>query len=107
VHKILTFNLPNNSGIVKSGDIPVKGNGMTLGINDGTNNMGFFSSSTSNYAMVSYATTAYGTDTGTSQSDVAQINRFHTLGVTTDATKSGVIADTSSLTISCVWLIKY
>ena len=28
-------------------------------------------------------------------------------GVTTDTTKSGIIADTSSLAVLCVWLIKY
>ena len=95
-----TFNLPNLDFLLKG----IKGNGMTLGLTDGTNNMGFYSSSQNGNAMVGYAANAYGTNTGTSQSEVAMLNRFHTLGVTTDPTKSGIETDISS---SIKYVIKY
>lgn len=86
-----------SSGIVKAGDIPVKGNGMTLGLTDGTNNLGWGQGSNSSYGA-QLTTNNYNTNVGTSNSGTYVANK--TVGLTTDSTKSGIIADTSSLTLS-------
>lgn len=69
-------------------EIPVIGNGKTVGVTDGTTNYGLASRST--YAA-SFYPNYYGTNAGTSvsgnPSDVTK-----TLGITTDPTKSGLIA---------------
>jgi hypothetical protein len=89
-----------STGIVKSGEVPVKGNGKTLGLTDGTNNYGLqrdYYSSTGSYNQVH--TGSYGKDIGASR--VSNTNSVTTtLGITLDSTKSGIIADTSSLTLS-------
>lgn len=73
--------------------VPVKGNGTTLGMSDGTVNAGFV---VVNSDEVRLATTAYGTNIGTvaTQSYPAR-PVFTGFGITTDPTKSGIIADTS------------
>lgn len=85
-----------SSGIVKSGEVPVKGNGMTLGLTNGTDNCGAYN--LTNYALA-MSTGNIGTEVGTSTSGTL-IRDGKTVGVVTDPTKSGIIADTSSLTLS-------
>lgn len=87
-----------STGIVQAGDIPCKGNGMTLGMTDGTNLSGLYSSSSGATGLMDdYGT--YGVNVGT----VGTAGRNligKSVGVTTDETKSGIIADTSSLTLA-------
>ena len=85
-----------SSGIVKAGDIPCKGNGMTLGLTDGTYTNGL-TSSPLGYGL--FATGQIGNIGETVVTD-QPMSTGKLTGVTTDATKSGIIADTSSLTLA-------
>ena len=73
----------------------VIGNGMTLGLTDGTNNYGFRNSGNTTYHQTTANTNLYGTDIG-STIDTGYINNTVSLGVTTDPTKSGIIAEQST-----------
>ena len=77
---------------------------MTLGLTDGTDLFGIntWGSSTGLDGMSSL----YGQPIGTSSSQ-GRINSQKAAGITTDSTKSGIIADTSSLTLICNYIIKY
>lgn len=72
---------------------PVLGNGMTVGLTDGTNNYGVIAGNslqgwTDNYGTAVNSTSYAGTQANTSKG----------IGVTTDSTKSGIIADLSNIT---------
>ncbi len=72
---------------------PVAGNGTVLGLTDGTNNAGLVARNTQNaMIMTGVFNTAYGTSASGSQ--LATNTSF---GVTTDATKSGLVANTSNI----------
>lgn len=95
-----TVRLPKYSDKIWSGNgvASVKGNGVTLGLTDGTNNYGL-RQDTSNYIALSSGTAIYGTNVG----DVASYGNTPndtTLGITTDSSKSGIITDFSTLTTS-------
>ena len=86
-----------STGIVKAGDIPCKGNGMTLGLTDGTNNGGLFSTGASDgYTLF---TNNYGDNIGSAWGSTTYATNV-TLGITIDPSKSGIIADTTSLTLA-------
>lgn len=90
-----------SSGIVKSGDIPCKGNGKTLGLTDGTTISGLNGnrhSASANYGLASSGSA--GTAVGTTGAGTAALANNVYAGITTDASKSGIIADTSSLTLA-------
>lgn len=72
---------------------PVVGNGITLGLTDGTNNYGLQGSSVDS---LSTGKGAYGTAVGTVISAINAPDK--NLGVTTDGTKSGMVADLSETT---------
>lgn len=84
--------------IVQKNNIPVVGNGMTLGLTDGTNlsglQLGNHTSGTNHQYQITIANSKYGSTVGTSF-DSDPLGTEKTIGVTTDATKSGIIADTS------------
>ena len=82
---------------------PVKGTGMTLGLNDGTGNYGMSYSAVDSVRMVS---SAYGQPVGGSYSGGASVDK-KAIGVTTDATKSGLVADLSTATAADVNDIRY
>lgn len=86
-----------SSGIVKSGEVPVKGNGMTLGLTNGVDYAGITNTSTN--SVMQSKTSSYGVNVSTSLTVPGSDVKGY-LGVTTDPTKSGIIADTSSLTLS-------
>lgn len=71
---------------------PVVGNGMALGLTDGTNDggLGFH---TSNYGFTS--TSLYGKDVGTAVTAGTLVANNKAWGVTDDAEKSGLVADLS------------
>ena len=89
-----------SSGIVQAGDIPCKGNGMGVGLTNGANNFGLEPDSTAGSYGIMYASSnAYGANVGASASSYNP-GSYKVVGVTTDSTKSGIIADTSSLTLA-------
>lgn len=90
-----------SSGIVKAGDIPCKGNGMTLGLTDGTNNAGLADVDISESSDTLTSRNGYGQAVGTSYSgSSSSLTQSKMIGITTDETKSGIVADTSSLTLA-------
>ena len=95
-----------NGGIVTAGDIPCKGNGMTLGLTDGASNYGLANYNYGNYGGgFGSSDTDYGKTAGNGSSfKMGTVNKSY--GITTDPTKSGIIADTSSLALSCNMIIK-
>jgi hypothetical protein len=72
----------------------VVGNGMTLGLTDGTNTTGLFGAS-ANGALTNYIN-LYGTAVGTTASGY-NLNPNKSLGITTDPTKSGLELSDSDL----------
>ena len=78
---------------VLSGQLSCKGNGMTLGLTDGTLNRGFaWSTTLADTAKVD----AYGVSVGTSVSG-SGFTADKALGITTDKTKSGIVADVENI----------
>ena len=85
-----TFRLPIK--VLMAGSKRVAGNGMTLGMTDGTTNYGV--STYPNMSLV-IDTSAYGTNTGTSTNNALAGQK--SLGVTTDETKSGIETSANGL----------
>ena len=84
--------------------IPCKGNGMTLGLTDGTEEYGLTSYQT---GSVGRRLTAFTTTKGTTVGTVAttgNIQYDYSIGITTDPKKSGVVADLSD---GQIVIIKY
>lgn len=99
-----TFNLPNliDAKLLKGSSVPVKGNGMTLGLTNGTQTGGLS-------VIYGINTTAKAESYGKNVGYVGSTQVFvanASLGVTTDATKSGIISDISS-GVSVNYIIKY
>lgn len=84
-----------------SATLEAKGNGMALGFTDGTNNYGL-ATDTSNPLPFIPKSGSYGTNVGTSPSGSGISGKV--MGITTDSTKSGIVADTNatSLTVN-IW----
>lgn len=111
-HDFFTSALPwtqrSTTGAVKlplGSEAPVKGTGDTIGFTNGTTNYGatWSNSGTKVYLMNSaYGQPLPGTDTGsTSMTDGSRI------GLTTDASKSGIVADLSTATAADINDIRY
>ena len=96
-----TVRLPkyNSKIYTGGGTAPVKGNGKTLGLTDGTKEGGLHTSGISGYPYFTAGTTAINTNVGTSNTAL-DLNNNVTVGVTTDGTKSGIIADLANITTS-------
>lgn len=90
-NKIVT----KTSNISTASTVPVVGNGMALGLTNGSVNAG---TSIYNQYQMAYQKDSYGQAVGSahSLSNPATTN-YQTWGVTTDGTKSGLVANTSSL----------
>lgn len=90
-----TFNIPNGKTFIGS-TIPCKGNGTTLGITNGTNTAGVYGYHNSSGQLAAGSTGSYGSNVGTTiTADNINFSR-KTIGITTDPTKSGIVADLSS-----------
>lgn len=76
---------------------PVMGNGMSLGVTDGTMFGGFYEATTTNASVVNVSEAMYGAAVGSSGTS-PQFNSGKSIGVTSDPTKSGLIADLSEAT---------
>ena len=96
-----TVRLPKYSNKIYTTDTaltaPVVGNGMTLGLTDGTNNVGLRMSSGNDGVVAS--TPIFGTNVGT-VSTITDSKTNKSLGLTTDALKSGLVAQLSDITTS-------
>lgn len=92
--------LPFSNGAVTLpliGTAPVVGTGLTLGLTDGTNNYGLVNSNMSSTNRNSVLTGLYGYPAGYTAGTLSSgLNK--SLGVTTDGSKSGLVADLSSAT---------
>ena len=94
-----SFNLPNfPTQKIITGDFACKGNGITLGLSDGTHNVGLALNNSSNSPFMVGGLTNYGTDVGTRTGAYSSSTLGYTYGITTDPTKSGIITDTSGFT---------
>lgn len=90
-----TFRLPIKvkQAFFYSQNIPVVGNGVALGLTDGSKNYGVYSSTS--HALVG-AETAYGTLVPSNASNSSYIPTDNRVGITTDPTKSGIEAQLSN-----------
>lgn len=95
-----TVRLPkyNSKIYTGGGTAPVVGNGITLGLTNGTFNAGLQGRGESN-ALLWVKPELYGTSVGTTGGTGNSFNP-QSLGVTTDPTKSGLIAQLSNITTS-------
>lgn len=103
-----TFNLPNlmNVKLLKGSSVQVIGNGMSLGLTNGTQNGAM--AMTSDYRMFKGYTDKFGTSVGSTPagSSANEMSVQKTVGVTTDPSKSGLVADISSGVLAN-YIIKY
>ena len=83
-------------------NVPCKGNGKTLGMTDGTDNFGL--NNRTNYALA-IAKDRYGLNVGSSSSGAN--NTQKTIGITTDATNSGIVGTVTRSVFSVKFIIKY
>lgn len=98
-----TFNLPN--AIFPIGTTaPVIGNGMVMGITDGSTNYGMNGSSIAAY---NGSTTSYGQNLPFNGGNGDLGIATKALGLTTDPTKSGLIVDLTQATAATTAIIKY
>lgn len=93
-----TVRLPkyNSKIYTGGGTAPVVGNGMTLGLTNGNTNYGLSGWAGDTFSQV--MPNLYGTTIGSVGSGSS--NQSLSLGITTDSTKSGIIADISNITTS-------
>ena len=91
---------PAREELISFTQAPVRGNGIALGVTDGTNYKAIATVSTSNRAQL-YLSSTYGSVVGTTA--VTYNANCPTLGVTTDGSKSGLVADLSNSTKTSVY----
>lgn len=103
--------MPNYSGakLITGNNISVVGNGMTMGMTNGTSNYGLQVGNQTSGAyhqnQMTVATSRYGSAAGTGfDSGAAGLNQ--TIGLTTDGTKSGIIANITNFQ-NLSYCIKY
>ena len=90
------------TGIVTSvnSNVPVKGNGITLGLTNGTENAGLNAQNSSSYGkMLISGTGNYGEAVGSTHSG-NQLANSKSVGLTTDDTKSGIVGTVTSSSFS-------
>ena len=87
-----SFRLPIK--VLMAGSKRVAGNGMTLGLTDGTNTAGLFN--TGSYDTLGSQIDAYGKNTGYSTSGTG-LRNSNSIGITTDETKSGIETSANGL----------
>ena len=102
------FKLPRwkHKTIKDSETIPVKGNGMTLGLTDGSANVGF---TVYNAQANSYLFNAnnYGKPIGSSSTATASFTDTKSIGITSDSSKSGIVAEINNIETDDMYLYFY
>lgn len=82
---------------------PVMGNGLTLGLTDGSRNLGLANSrGADNWTATIARTNYYGTNAGTVAGNLQTDTNQKTLGVTTNSAYSGLIADLTNATAATI-----
>lgn len=79
---------------ISSGTVPVIGNGMSLGLTDGTKNFGLFGYDADSNRVITDIS-GYGVNVGSVDVGSSRISSNVAVGVTDDAAKSGLVADVS------------
>lgn len=100
-----TFRVPKLPTTITSdvpSEVPVVGNGMTLGLTNGNKNGGLYFYTSDRYEAMSNPN-AYGKTAGGTY-NLGSLG-IGSVGVTTDGSKSGIVAKTSSTKITGQWLI--
>lgn len=106
-----TFNLPQLENLVYNVEtnVPCKGNGIALGITNGTTNYGLSSGRDYQTQSLIGVTNIYGH--AVTSSSISGGNRTPNIrgayGVTTDATKSGIVGTVTRSVLTCKHIIKY
>ena len=77
---------------------------MTLGVTNGTTNAGMNSNNL--YGLMPY-TGFYGKQLEGIEQDAGSLFTSQKIGIALDSSKSGIVADTSSLTLICNMIIKF
>nr|DAM10461.1 MAG TPA: hypothetical protein [Caudoviricetes sp.] len=90
-----TFRLPIKVKLA-SGNAVI-GNGMTLGLTDGTNNSGTRFTEAGGYNMITPSSNTYGVNVGTNGATGSNLAANTSLGITTDPTKSGIETSSNGL----------
>lgn len=95
------FKVPTklNQILATNNPIPVKGNGMNIGLTDGTNNYGLFSTWTSTTGFIVGTSNNIGVNVGTT-GGISSGNSGKTLGLISDSTKSGIETDLTNTTFN-------
>ena len=99
-----TFNLPNISNIVTSvnTNVPIKGNGKTLGLTNGTDVLG-----PQNWGVdLECRPDCYDKNVGTTTGNVG-VTVNACVGITTDASKSGIVGTVTRTVRTARFIIKY
>lgn len=99
-----TFRVPKLPTTITSdvpSEVPVVGNGVSVGFTNGNNNYGLSGNSTAGGLYLN----AYGVNVGNSISNGTGLTTATPVGLTTDPTKSGIVAKTSATKITGQWLI--
>ena len=91
-----TFRLPVK--VKGASGSAVVGNGMTLGLTDGTKNAGLIAGMSASATALKVSEAGYGGLLG-SASNTTQLTENQRLGITTDSTKSGIETSTDGLTL--------
>lgn len=87
------FKLPRSKHNKYADNLNVAGNGMTLGLSDGTNSLGLQAANTANYGAINARSDIFGKNVGWNSGQSAYSSVVHAgLGVTTDSSKSGMVA---------------
>ena len=108
-----TFNLPRLENIIYNveANVPCKGNGLTLGLAHGSTNYGLaqgrstpFGSEVLHFVA---GTDVYGKANTTSSTSLGgRPSNGNYLGITTDATKSGIVGTVTRSILTCKYIIK-
>ena len=94
------------TSVTGSSSVPVKGNGKSLGLTNGTKNYGLEITSTDDRCATNAWVSCFNKTVGTSTSgSTTSSGTPYAGGVVTDASKSGIIADISSSITTTSWSI--
>ena len=99
-------NLPNfnNAKLINTTatTLGVKGNGKTIGINNGSNNLGFSNNNAGTISIAGAYNVAVGTTVG-----ATGITQTKAIGLVTDTSTSGIVANMPATITPKKWVIKY
>lgn len=88
--------ITKTGAISTASTVPVLGNGKTLGLTNGTEDAGFARGGSTQYGYLNASTNSIGTNVGSTPAG-SYLTNSKTVGVIADGTKSGIVADISSI----------